>query len=764
MLRFVTFLSLLAFVFPVWSQSFSVEDIEIRGIKKIAVGTVLNYLPVEEGDLFDYKDSPKVIRELYETGFFNTISLRQENNSLIVEVVERPAIAEVNYEGNKEVNDEGMQDALKQMGMTKGRIYNPKILETLEQELEQLYYSLGKYAVRIETEATELDADRIKVDITISEGAPAEIRTINLIGNQAFSDEELLDQFKLETSDSGWFAADKYSSVKLSGDLEALKSWYLDQGYVKFSVDSKQVTITPDKKDINISVNVSEGEQYQISAIKLTGNLIVEEEQLLAYLPLRTGDVFSRKKIVTATTLMSKRLGREGYAFASVDVSPEVNDEERTVALTLVVNPGKKMNVRKIHFEGNTKTRDHVLRREMRQMEGAQFSTRLVDRSKVRLQRLRFVSSVSTRYEKVAGQDDLLDIVFSVTERFSGSFTIGAGYAQSQGALFNLSLTHDNIFGTGNRLGVTFDNNKSQQQYKFSYTNPYFTPDGVSRSFTLKYTETDSSEANISNYLIDRIQLGINFGIPLSEYNTLSLGFGAERNDITVVDTTSDEVLNFIIENDDELEVGADFDDVTFDTLYTTLSFSKDSRNRSVFPDKGQLNSIGIEVFGGELDYFKTLYRHQSLFSISDKVTLSFNGRLGHGSAYNDTTDLPFFEKYTAGGIRTVRGYDYNSLGPVDSRGSTFGGNYQIVTNTELLFQVEALGSAESFRLGLYLDAGNVFAEKEDINSSDLRTSIGLSAKWFTAIGPIQLSYAEPINHEPGDETERFQFSLGAPF
>ncbi len=764
LLRVLLLMSLLGASFNSLAESFVIEDIEIKGIKKIAVGTVLNYLPIKAGQSFDHRQSGEIIRELYKTGFFDKITLYQQDATLLIEVVERPAIAEVNFEGNKEVKDEVMQDALKQIGMTRGKIYNPKLLEKLEQELQQLYYSLGKYSIRLDATATELDADRVKIDIEISEGAPAKIRSINLIGNRAFDDEELLDEFKLETTDSGWFPADKYSSAKLSGDLENMKSFYLDQGFVRFNVDSKQVTITPDKKDINISINITEGDQYRISTINLTGNLVVDEAELKALITLREGDIFSRKKVTSSIKLMSDRLGDEGYAFVNINTVPEINEEDKTVNLTLVFDPGKKMTVRNINFEGNTKTRDYVLRRELRQFEGALFSVSKVKRSKVRLQRLKYISSVDTRYVKVAENPELLDIVIQVTERFSGSFTIGAGYSQAQGALFNLGLTHDNIFGSGNRLGITFNNNEAQEQYEFSYLNPYYTPEGISRGFSAVYSSTDAAEANISNYLIDRVKLSMNYGIPLSEFNQIRFSFGLEGNDVTISDSSSDEVRNFIIDNNDDFDAGSNPTGDTYNMAFVSMSFSKDSRNRLIFPDEGSLNSVGFEVFGGDLDFYKTFFRHETLFPVANNVTLSFKNRIGYGESYNETTDLPFFEKYTAGGVRTVRGYDFNSLGPQDSKDESFGGNFQFVTNLELLFPIEAFGGAESFRLGVYFDAGNVFADPDDFEFDELRTSIGLAAKWFTVVGPIALSYAEPLNDEPGDDVKNFQFSLGAPF
>ena len=774
MVRILFLLGLSLGFINVHAASFIVEDIEVKGIKKIAVGTVLNYLPVKTTEVFNDKDSAKVIRELYKTGFFNKISLHKKGNTLVIEVEERAAIAKVTIDGNKEVTDESMQDALKQIGMTKGKIYNPKLLEKLEQELQQLYYSLGKYGVRLDAKAIELDADRVEVDITISEGSAAKIRSINLIGNQAYSDEELLDGFELEASDSGVFAADKYSSVKLSGDLENLKSFYLDNGYIKFNIDSKQVTITPDKSHINIAINVTEGDLFTVNKINLTGELIVPESELMSLVQLREGDVFSRKKITVSTKFMKSRLGIEGYAYAEINAIPNIDDENKTVELTLIINPGQKMRVRKVLFEGNTRTMDTVLRREMRQMEGAPFSSSKVQRSKIRLQRLKYISSVETRFVRVPDEADLLDLYMTVEERFSGSFTIGAGYSQDQGALFNLGLTNDNIFGTGNRLGITFNNNAAQEQYEFSYENPYYTPEGISRGFSLSYTQTDAEEADISNFLLDQIKISVNYGIPLSEFNKIRFSFGYERNDIKVSSFSSREVICFINDNNDDITIPECPNGIipvenipdgdTYDSIFASMSFSKDSRNRLIFPDNGVVNTIGVEIFTGDLDYYKTFYRHQSLFPLAKTVTLSFKGNLGYGESYNDTTDLPFFEKYRAGGVRTVRGYDFNSLGPLDSQFESFGGNFQVITSSEVLFQIDALGGADSFRLGVYLDAGNVFAQPGDYDTSELRASIGISAKWLTAVGPIELSYANPINNQLGDDIKNFQFSLGAPF
>ena len=763
----ISALALLISAVSVRAESFDVDHIAIEGAKKISIGTIFNYLPINVGEEFDDKRSPEIIRELYSTGFFESIELLREDNTLVVKVKERPSIAEINIEGNDEIDDEVLDQALEQIGMTPGRIFSELQLSKLELELQQLYYSLGKYAVKLDADWRSIDADRVAIDIDISEGEPALIRSINITGNNDFDQEGLLEEFQLETADSGWFASDQYSSSKLTGDLESLRSYYLDQGYVKFTVDSKQVTISPDRKDINIAVNVVEGEQYSLKEVDITGELIVDKAELMALLLFREGEVFSRKKVTQTVNLIQRRLGEEGYAFAEVRALPELNDEDNTVKLTLLVRPGKKIMIRFIKFYGNDRTRDAVLRREMRQMEGELYRTSKVDRSRTRLQRLNYLGSVDLRPIKIQGHDDQVDLEITVTERFSGNFQIGLGFSEVQGTQLNLGLAHDNIFGTGNRVGLTFDNSASTKRYNLSYNNPFYTPDGISRGFNLSVTETDAGENNTSDFLIDRLSASMNYGIPLSEFNRLRLEFGAVRNDLTLSSSAADEVFEFIINNSDEYDKGTDTDDigkVEFDSFFGSVSLSKDTRNRRIFADTGHLNSISLQLFDGDLEFYKIRYRHQSAFPVSETVIYNFKGNVSYGESYGDTVDLPFFEKFTAGGVRSVRGYDRNSLGPLDSNSDPFGGNLQVILISELLFPVEALGSSETFRLGLYFDAGNVFADADSFEAAELRQSVGISAKWFSVIGPLEFSYAFPVNDEPEDDTRNFQFALGASF
>ena len=749
------------------AESFVVDSIEVVGIKKITRGTVFSYLPVNVGEAFEVERTPEIIRELYSTGFFDDIELLRRDNVLVIKVVERPSIAEVNFEGNDDIEDESLEQAMDGVGMAKGRIFDENKLEKLELELQQVYYSMGKYAARIDATWHKLDEDRVAVDITISEGVSAKIKSINIIGNSEFDDTELLDLFQLESTSDGMFADDEYSSARLTADLEALKSYYLDRGFIQFEVTSQQVTISPDRKDISISVNILEGFQHSISKIDVGGEMVVPVEDLNALISFREGDVFSRKEITRAVTAMKKRLGEDGYAFAEVRLLTDLNAEDKTVDLRFLVVPASKVRVRYIKFSGNEKTQDNVLRREMRQLEGAMYQNSKIDRSRIRLQRLNYLGSVNIALQKVPGSLDEVDLEVQVTERFSGNLSVGLGFSQVQGLVLNLGFSHENIFGTGNKLEFQFNNSSAQQQYSLNYDNPYYTPDGISRGFNFRVTQTDSAENNTSNFLIDEIKLSIDFGIPLSEFNTLRLEAGFSQNDLSVTDASADEVLDFIRDSSD------DYDDSTpdseiegddYNTVFGAIAFSKDTRNRRIFAENGSFNSIGVEVNAGDLDYYKARYRHQSAFALSETFILGLKGRIGYGESFGDVDGLPIYEKYFAGGVRSVRGYEFNSLGPLDSNGDPLGGDFQVIYSAEVLFPIEALGSSETFRLGVYFDAGNVFADVDSFDSSELRQSVGVSAKWFSFIGPIEFSYAKPLNDQPEDDTQEFQFALGATF
>jgi len=754
--------------FSLYASGFVVKDILLSGNKKISDGTVLNYLTLKKGDYLDKKNSISIIKSLYKTEFFNSIEIYQEGDTAHFIFDERPSIKEINIKGNKSIEDKTLNDALSGFGISKGKQFNHSVLNRIEQELKQLYYSMGKYSVNMESKVTPAGDGLVVIDLVISEGAPAKVRDINITGNTIYSDDDLLGAFTTTIPSQSFFgSSDDYSQAKMSGDLAGIRARYLDNGYLAFDIDSSQVTISPDRKDINVAINITEGSLYTISEIGLSGEFVVSKDDLMALIPFKVGEVFSRKQVTRVIKRLKKRLGEVGYAFANINAIPKKNNEENTVGLTFIIDPGQKMNVRFISFKGNTKTIDQVLRREMRQLESAPFSASKVDRSKVRLQRLNYISGVNIKYNRVKGEPDQMDLLVSVTERFSGNFSIGLGYSEAQGALLNFGLTHDNIFGSGKKISLNIDNSQAQEKYQFSYTNPYYTKDGISRGFSFSFAKTDASNLNISNYVLDQGRFAINYGFPFSEYNTLRVSFGAQLDKLAFSDFTADEVIDFVIANNNKYDastVRSSILNEDYQTFFVSTSFSLDRRNRSIFPDSGSLHRISLEIFSGDLKYYKVGYKNQFLFPSILDSTISLKSQLSYGVGYGGTSDLPFYEKYFSGGVRTVHGYDANSLGPKDSKGLPFGGNYQVVLNAEMLFKLPSITDPKTFRLGLFYDAGNVFAQTSDVALSQLSSSYGVSAKWFSPIGPIEFSYANPINPSSNDSTRNFQFTLGARF
>lgn len=736
---------------------FVVGDIEVEGLQRISAGTVFTYLPVKVGQTFDEAESPAVVRDLYATGFFEDVQLRRRDDILIVVVTERPSIAEITFEGNNDIPSDQLKEVLKQVGIAKGRVLNRSVLERLQRELQQQYFARGKYNVKIDTTVDKLPRNRVDIAIVISEGQVAKIREVTIVGNEDYAEEDLLDELDSGVPHPLALASsrDEYSKQKLAGDLERLRSVYLDSGYVQFNIDSTQVSITPDKKDIYVTINVEEGEQYNIAEVKLAGNLVLPEEEIQSLVTVRAGDIFSRKKVTDTTAAITRRLGDAGYAFANVNPIPEIDEEKREVSLTLFVDPGQRVYVRRINFIGNYKTRDEVFRREMRQMEGAWYSASDIDRSKTRVQRLVFVESVNIETKRVPGLDDQVDLDVSITERLAGSFVIGAGYSQGQGVLFNMSLSQDNFMGSGKRVSVAVNNSQVNQIYSLSYTNPYHTIDGVSRGFTLFYRKTDTDAANVARYNTNRYGGNLNYGIPLSEYDSARFSVGYDKTELILSSGAAQELTEFVNDYGDR-----------YDTYSVEAGLTHDTRDRVIFPTRGNLQRLSLEAAapGSDLEYWKSTYSNRQNFSLWGDVTFGIEGEVSYGEGYADTYDLPFFEKFYAGGIRSLRGYKTNSLGPRDSNNDPYGGNFRVLGGAELVFPPPGMADVTSFRMSLFLDAGNVFADFQSFDANEIRTSAGVAAAWLSPVGPLTFSLARALNDKPGDELEAFQFSLGAGF
>ncbi|SCZ55839.1 outer membrane protein assembly factor BamA [Thiohalomonas denitrificans] len=759
-------LVLFASIQSAWSfEPFVVEEIQVEGLQRISVGTVFNYLPVEQGERLTEDRSSDAIRALFRTGFFENVVLEREGDTLIVFVEERPAIASIDLEGNDDIPSEQLLESLQQIGFAEGRVFNPSMLDRVEQELKRQYLNLGKYSARVESEVTPLERNRVAVNILVGEGEAAKIKRINIVGNSLFDEDELLDEFELGTKPFfSWFSdRDQYSKQRLGADLETLRSWYLNRGYINFSVDSTQVSITPDKQDVYITINISEGEQFRIGELALGGDTVLPEQQMQELIEVGEGEVFSRTRVNQSARGISERLGDEGYAFANVNPIPDIDEEQKTVDLTFFVDPGKRVYVRRINISGNVKTRDEVLRRELRQMESAPISTQSVERSRERMDRLGFFEQVEVETPVVPGSPDLVDVNYKVVERPNfGSLNLGIGYGESDGLLLSGSINQDNFLGTGDRVAIEVNTSDVNTVYSISHTNPYFTDDGISRTLRASYRETDAEEADISEYTTDSYGAGVSFGVPLSEFSFYRLGLDYRVTDMQLGTDASDEIIGFCEDN-------AEIDDCRFSTVTLSPSWNRDTRNKTVFPDRGGVSTLSGElaVAAGDngIGFFKARAKHEQYIPLNDWLIFKGEAEIGYGDGLGDTTELPPFESFYAGGSRTVRGYRANSLGPRDSNDDPLGGNARVLGNAELIFPSPFGEQADSTRLSAFVDAGNVYDTADsDIDFGELRYSAGLSLVWLTPMGPMSFSLSQPMNEQADDETEVFQFTLGTLF
>jgi outer membrane protein insertion porin family len=709
------------------------------------------------GDTIDTEDSVNAIRALFKTGFFNDVYLERDGNVLVVYVKERAAISSIEITGNQDLETEQLLEGLKDVGLAEGRVFDRSLLDKVEQELERQYFSRGKYAVRIDTTLTPLERNRVGILIDISEGQAARIKQINIVGNEQYRDKDLRDDFGLDTPSFFSFItkSDQYSKQKLAADMETLRSYYLDRGYLNFNITSTQVSITPDKKDIYITINISEGQQYKIREVTLSGELVVEPEELFPLVRINPGDIFSRKRVTEAVDRISEKLGDQGYAFANVNTVPELDDEKQEVSLAFFVDPGSRVYVRRINVEGNVTTRDEVLRREMRQMEAGWFSASKVERSRTRLQRLGYFEEVNVETPSVPGTTDQVDVNYSVTETSSGNITAGAGFSQSSGVLFNASISQDNFLGTGKRVSFAFNNSQINTIYSFSYLDPYFTLNGVSRGVGFFYRKTDADEANISNYSTDSYGANISFGVPINEYDTIRLNTQFEHLELKDNSSSPLEVTNFLDDHGSK-----------FNSLILTGGWSHDTRNKAIFADRGGLQRFSIEatVPQSELEYYKFDYDQKRFVRLTKYLTLLMHGELGYGDGYGDFNNLPFFENYFAGGVRSVRGYEDNTLGPRDSKGNPIGGAFKVVAGAEVLFPIPFFEDSNSFRTSAFFDAGQVYKDPDSFSTTDLRYSIGLAGMWLSPLGPLTVSLGYPLNDNSGDDVQPFQFTIGTLF
>ena len=774
-------LGLLGHASAAYAVVFQVADIRIEGLQRVSAGTVFAALPISVGDMIDQTSISVASRSIFKTGFFADISIIKEEEVLVIVVEERPAISEITLEGNKAIQTEQLMEALTDNGLAEGQIFRQSILEAMAQELQRQYVSQGRYGAKVVSNVENLPRNRVAVNIDIDEGTVAKIRHINIIGNKSFSEKELREGF--EQNETGFWSFisgnDKYSREKLTGDIETLETWYLDRGYLAFEVKNTQVSVSPDKKSVFITITLDEGGTYTISDVELSGELKIAEADIRELILMREGMRFSQTLMTTSSELITRRYGNEGYTFAKVEGYPELNKDDNTAKVTFVLMPGMRAYVRRIEFRGNTKTEDEVLRREMRQMEGSSANNALIESSKVRLERLGFFKEVNVENVPVPGVNDQIDVVYSVEEQPSGSIGASIGYAQGYGTILGANLSENNFLGSGKQLSVGINRSTYQESVNLSFTEPYFTVDGVSVGYSIFARETDYDQINVSSFSTNSKGANVNWGYPISEVERVGFGVGFENLDIRYGNYASQEIRNFI-----------DTNGSNFDVFNLNLNWRKSTLNRGIFATRGTSQSLALNIAlpGSGLEYYKATYKGQYLRGLTRSLSLKLRADLGYGESYGDTTQLPFFKNFYGGGFGSVRGFESNSLGPQDTpcsgsaescnnasaynRPDPIGGNVQVEFGSEVIFPMPFVKDKRSMQSAFFLDAGNIFNTKcgdTQLNCfkpdvGELRYSVGVGVTWLSAMGPLTFSYAKPLNASEYDETEMFQFSLGNQF
>ena len=763
---------LLALILAVASQiawafePFVVRDIRVEGVQRIEPGTVFSYLPVRVGQELTQDRAAAAIRALYATGFFRDVRLEVEGDVLVVFVAERPAVASVDINGAREFSAEVIKKTLADAGLAESRIFDRSVLERAEQELKRQYLSRGLYAVRVTTTVTPLERNRVALNIQIDEGEGARIASIRFVGNEKFTDAQLLDQLRLSTPTwLSWYTkTDQYSREKLAGDLEAIRSFYLDRGYLEFEIQSTQVSITPDKEDVHLTIVVKEGERFTVSGFDFAGELLGRREEFEQLLTLRPGDTFSGSELASSRRRIAERLGELGYAFANVNAVPTVDRDARTVKFDILVDPGRRFYVRRINITGNAATRDSVIRRELRQFENAWYDANKIRLSRERIARLGFFADVRIDTQPVPGVPDQLDLTVAVTESTTGNVLFGIGTSSTEPLILSGSINQQNFLGTGKSLMLDVNTSEVSRRITLSYTDPYFTQDGVSRTFTGYTRLFNARELGLGDYSWRSNGLGLRFGIPYTEVDRLVLGGAVESNTLDLGVNPPQRYREFV-----EGVPGDPTQPGTGRSTYALLGqigWTRDSRDSAIVPTRGGIHQANLEVTMpvGELRYWRATYNRQAYYPITKDYTFALNLDLGYARPFGDRP-FPPFKNFYAGGIGSVRGFRASTLGPgrdpVDN--VALGGQTKIVGSAEFILPLPGSGNDRSFRWFVFLDGGNVFPEGS-IDTSDFRFSAGLGLNWFSPIGPMKISFGLPLDREEGDELQRVQFQIGTGF
>ena len=748
------------------AENLRVSDIKVEGLQRIDPGLIFNNIPFEIDDLIEDIDFSKSISLIYKTGQFKDVAIEREGQVIIISVRERPIINEINFHGTESFQPEALKTGLSLMNLASGLIFDNGDIAKAERELTNQYLSQGKYTTSVRGEVVPLERNRVDINFYIEEGRLSRIKDIAIVGNKSFVKEELLDEFSLKTTNimSWWEKDDRYSKQTLTGDLERLRSFYMNQGFMNFKINSSVVSISKDKKKIFIAVTIDEGDKFSIGKVKLKGDVPkpLALSDLEKDLSISEGDVFNRSKVNESTSKVAKSLGNFGYAFANVSSVPTIDKDKHRVDFTFFIDPGKKIYVRRINIIGNEKSKDEVIRRELRQLESSWFAQDKVDRSKTRLTRTQFFDSVDVETPAVQGVSDQVDLNIKVTERNTGKVSIGAGLSSSEGVVGTLSVSQDNFLGTGNRIATAISTGDINKVYSLSFTDPYWTEDGVSRGFSVYHKETNTKDLGTGTYDTASAGFGMNFGIPLSEYDTLSFGATIDLTELKLQADSPVGYKNYCSSVASAGSLNCDTDSLAFWAGWQT-----DSRDNMIFPTKGYKVSLNADVTAPVFDmqYYKISASGEQYFPVTEKITTRIKGALGYGASYGDEI-FPFFKNYTVGGQSTLRGFKQSSVGEktLDTNGQyiTYGGEKMVTLSAETFFPVPGMKNTDSFRMSAFVDAGGVF--EDSFSASEMRYSMGIGATWLSPFGPLNVSLAAPLNDDNLDQTETFQFGMGTNF
>ena len=757
----------LALTFSVQAaEPFKPSDIRIDGLKRVSSGSVFDALTIQPGDLVTNADISLATRGLFDTGFFDQVEVSVDGDVLVIQVTERPAVSRIEIEGNQAIKTEDLLDSLRSAGIVEGEVLKRATLDQLEQAIQRQYTSRGRYDASASSEIIEQDRNRVGLKISIFEGSVATVSRIAIIGNTAFDDDTLLDEMSVtEAGLFTWFSgSNNYEAEKLNADVEAIRSFYLDRGYVNVEVSEPQVELSENLENVFITITLGEGEEFRVGAVNVGGELPIDLSAAIGEMTLQTGELFSRRLVNDAVKTMTNELGNAGYARAQVRAVPEINNESQTVDVTLVVTPGPPVYVRRVEFRGNTDTSDVVLRREIPQLEASVSSTEAIEKGKINLQRLGFFSLVRVSTRPVSDQPDQVDVVYDVKEQASGSVSASVGFTQGEGLLLGASVSQKNFLGTGNALSFNLQSSSSIKEAKFSFTDPYYTVDGVSRGMDLYYAKTNFDETGTADYSTDETGLGLNFGYPISKDARISSTFAVQNTTLVAKASGSRAAYIDSFFASEGLTSGATTAD--FIEYKAGMAYRFDTLNKAFLPTDGTRHRVGLDLSipGSDLEYYTASYLGETYVPamVNQDVSLKFKTRLSYGDGIGDSDGLPFLKNFFVGGIRTVRGYSYNSLGPVDSNGEQVGGNILVTGTAALQFPLPGVKETDQARLSLFTDTGQVYYDSVELD--DLRYSAGAALAWMTPIGPLSFTYVSALNTKVGDETESFQFSIGSTF